>query len=226
MNIFSMNFIEINHKYLEVSKKLDVLDAKIESLDARIQSDLLLEGRTSCRKQSALSELRSLRILERSRLLDISSHIRILKREFYESRFINRLMAMNHPCLAEIIASIPESEGVEVEITYLVQQRLQAYRKLKSCIKEMDSIRYQQYRLNSNQVEAQKDDWEARLGHAMSKSNRYFARQCGKIKAIRQRLVSLSFKRNEHSLYQAAVNILGFDEVNEIAGRARLNEAA
>ncbi len=163
-----------------------------------------------------IEQLRFDRNRLRSEYLDLTAHQKTLKRRHFEHRLMDAISIRSPLTHFEIERAVVFEEGTaELEQSILLQQRFHCYRKLENSFQDQLSMLRQKYMA---QLTGKEDlQWEARLEHALSKSRQYFARQCGKIKSIRENLSVLAKQEYSHAYYTAAVSVLGRDTVNNFA---------
>lgn len=162
-----------------------------------------------------MDEKRYYRNKVRSEYLDLEYNLKLLKRRFFESRLIEQIARVNATLFFKIEDALRAHQGEDqIEKQIIFQQRAACYRKLENAFKDQASMVRQKHLA---ELSGKEDlEWEARLEHALAKSKRYFARQCGKIKYFRERLMAISTNEYSHHFYLMAVQHIGHEGITAL----------
>lgn len=158
----------------------------------------------------SIESLRFSRNNARSQLQDAQSWQKTLKRRHFESMLMDEMLKNDPVLFSRISSRIQYEEGSRnIEIEILSQQRRHTYRKIQETFSDMVLISSSV----STATATKKESIERRL----SRSRRFFSRQCMTIRSIRDDIYSLSTMDYSHLFYLEAVSQMGKEAVDDYA---------
>ena len=210
MELENIDFRGIN--YLVKEKELELLrvdlniDSQLLTLERLDKDDSL--GSSECYK--AIESLRFSRNKARSELLDIQSHLKTLKRRYFEERLMAKIKKYQPELYESISNNVKYCEGSQsIEVEILAQERKKTYRKIDQAFQDILIINSKKEALQNIYKHDQSHPNQMSLDKSLIRSKRFFSRQCATIKAIRDEIHRLSMSDYSYAFYIEAVNQIG-----------------